>query len=81
MDKHILITGGAGFIGSHLADALIRNGYSVEVPNNRSEQIHGTGRRGWRAACLNPEIKLIEGELIIDGISAPDCLPVLDSGA
>ena len=43
--KNILITGGAGFIGSNLALKLISKGYNVTVLDNLSEQIHG----------LNPE--------------------------
>lgn len=46
MDKNkidtVLITGGAGFIGSHLALKLIENGYDVSVLDNLTEQIHGT---------------------------------------
>ena len=43
--KNILITGGAGFIGSNLALKLVSRGYSVTVLDNLSAQIHG----------LNPE--------------------------
>lgn len=43
--KNVLITGGAGFIGSNLALKLISKGYNVTVLDNLSEQIHG----------LNPE--------------------------
>lgn len=39
--KNILITGGAGFIGSNLALALIRKGYHITVLDNLSTQIHG----------------------------------------
>ncbi len=39
--KHILITGGAGFIGSNLALKLLTKGYDVTVLDNLSEQIHG----------------------------------------
>lgn len=39
--KNILITGGAGFIGSNLARKLINKGYSVRVLDNLSTQIHG----------------------------------------
>lgn len=39
--KNILITGGAGFIGSNLALKLIDLGYSVTVLDNLSVQIHG----------------------------------------
>lgn len=41
MKKHILITGGAGFIGSNLSLKLIDNGYHVSVIDNLSPQIHG----------------------------------------
>lgn len=40
--KNILITGGAGFIGSNLALKLINKGYNVTVLDNLSPQIHGT---------------------------------------
>lgn len=39
--KHVLITGGAGFIGSNLALKLIEKGYSITVLDNLSPQIHG----------------------------------------
>ena len=38
--KKILITGGAGFIGSHLVDKLISKGYSIRVLDNLYKQIH-----------------------------------------
>lgn len=41
MKRHILITGGAGFIGSNLALRLVDFGYSVTVLDNMSPQIHG----------------------------------------
>ena len=39
--KNVLITGGAGFIGSHVALKLIEKGYSVTILDNLSLQIHG----------------------------------------
>lgn len=42
MNKKVLITGGAGFIGSNLAFQLVNKGYKVRVMDNLSEQIHGT---------------------------------------
>ena len=41
MKRNILITGGAGFIGSNLALALLKRGHQVTVLDNLSEQIHG----------------------------------------
>lgn len=39
--KNVLITGGAGFIGSNVAIKLMKKGYQVTVLDNLSEQIHG----------------------------------------
>jgi dTDP-L-rhamnose 4-epimerase len=39
--KNILITGGAGFIGSNLSLALLQKGYTITVVDNLSPQIHG----------------------------------------
>jgi len=39
--NRILITGGAGFIGSHLALRLLKSNYRVTVLDNLSPQIHG----------------------------------------
>lgn len=39
--NRVLVTGGAGFIGSHIALKLIDKGYEVTVLDNLLEQIHG----------------------------------------
>jgi len=41
MSERVLITGGAGFIGSHLADELLAAGYEVRVLDNLCPQVHG----------------------------------------
>src|SRR5829696_1064918 len=61
MSGRVLITGGAGFIGSHLADELLEHGYQVRALDNLSDQVHGqdAGRPGY----LSPEVELIEGDV------------------
>lgn len=39
----VLVTGGAGFIGSHLVDRLVENGREVAVLDNLDRQVHGEG--------------------------------------
>ncbi|MDD5613815.1 MAG: SDR family NAD(P)-dependent oxidoreductase [Candidatus Omnitrophica bacterium] len=44
---NVLVTGGAGFIGSHLVDSLIQQGYSVTVYDNLEQQVHGGRKPGY----------------------------------
>ena len=47
MTKRVLITGGAGFIGSHLADLLIENSdYDITIFDSLDTQVHGKTARG-----------------------------------
>src|SRR6476646_5393556 len=41
----VLITGGAGFIGSHLADRLLAEGHEVRALDNLDPQVHTNGQR------------------------------------
>ncbi len=69
MSTQILVTGGAGFIGSHLVDALIERGHRVRVLDNLEPQVHGGLReQGKRPASLHPEAELIVGDLQDAGI-------------
>jgi dTDP-L-rhamnose 4-epimerase len=58
---HILITGGAGFVGSHLADELLRHGHRVRVLDNLSAQVHGRGVD--RPSYLQSDVELIVGDI------------------
>ncbi|SPU47049.1 dTDP-glucose 4,6-dehydratase [Brevundimonas diminuta] len=70
MDKHILITGGAGFIGSHLVDAMLARGYRVTVLDSLSPQVHGDAEMdadGW-PVYLDARARRIKGDLLEDGV-------------
>lgn len=59
-----LITGGAGFIGSHLADALLRRGERVICLDNFDPYYSPARKRRNIAACLaNPRFALVEGDI------------------
>jgi dTDP-L-rhamnose 4-epimerase len=57
----ILITGGAGFIGSHVTDALIARGEPVRILDDLCEQVHGPERV--MPDYLNPAAELIRGDI------------------
>ena len=56
----VLITGGAGFIGSHTADALLARGHQVRVLDILQEPVHRGGRK---PDYLDPEIEFIKGDV------------------
>jgi len=61
MSKQVLITGGAGFIGSHLADELLDYGYRVRALDVLSLQVHGHERK--RPDYLDAEVELVIGDV------------------
>jgi dTDP-L-rhamnose 4-epimerase len=56
----VLVTGGAGFIGSHVADALLAAGYRVRALDTLTEQVHPARAR---PEYLNREVELIVGDV------------------
>ena len=71
----VLITGGAGFIGSHLADRLLAEGHEVRALDNLDRQVHPEGER---PDYLNAEVELQAGDVrdreavreALDGVDA-----------
>ena len=60
---HILVTGGAGFIGSHLTDRLIRDGHLVKVLDNES-----TGRKeNLKQSKSSPNFSYVDGSVLDQG--------------
>jgi dTDP-L-rhamnose 4-epimerase len=73
---HILITGGAGFIGSHLADELLRCGHRVRALDNLSPQVHGDAAH--RPAYLDDDVELLRGD-VRDGAAVRRALAGVDA--
>lgn len=61
MAKKILITGGAGFVGSHLADRLLASGYEVRALDCLLPQVHGEAMV--RPEYLSEEVELVVGDM------------------
>ena len=57
--KRALVTGGAGLIGSHIADLLVREGWTVRILDNLEPQTHREGKPAW----VNPRAEFVEGDL------------------
>src|SRR5438045_4617839 len=59
MAKRALVTGGAGLIGSHVVDLLVRKGWRVRALDNLEPQTHRRGKPVW----INEKAEFVEGDL------------------
>ena len=58
--RRVLITGGAGFIGSHLTDLLLQEGWAVRILDSLVPQVHG---EGGRPSYLAADAELLRGDV------------------
>jgi dTDP-L-rhamnose 4-epimerase len=58
-NSSVLVTGGAGFVGSHLVDALLEQGHRVRVLDRLVSQVHGEGRPRY----LHPDAEFVRGDV------------------
>jgi dTDP-L-rhamnose 4-epimerase len=59
MNKQALVTGGAGLIGSHLVDLLVREGWNVRVLDNLEPNTHKRGKPAW----INEKAEFVFGDV------------------
>ena len=59
MDEKLIVTGGAGFIGSHLMDDLMENGHSVIVIDN----LHSGKMENLERCVGDPDFRFIKGDI------------------
>jgi dTDP-L-rhamnose 4-epimerase len=69
MGERVLITGGAGFVGSHLADALARAGHEITLLDNLEPQVHGD--RTSRPTYLDSAHRLERGDIRDPSVLGP----------
>src|SRR4029453_3623930 len=70
----VLVTGGAGLIGSHVVDALLARGHEVTILDNLEPEVHLEGRPDWVPSAA----RFVEGDLA-DGTVLDDALVGCDA--
>ena len=76
MGNKVLITGGAGFVGAHVANELLATGYEVRALDSFHPQVHGREER--RPDYLNKEVELVIGD-VRDPRAIESCLKGVDA--
>jgi dTDP-L-rhamnose 4-epimerase len=66
-ERRVLVTGGAGFVGSHLVDALVEKGDRVRIFDNLDPQVHGPDRK-------KPEWLSRDAEFVLGDMRDPDAV-------
>ena len=65
MNKNILITGGAGFLGSNLTISLVEKGYNVTILDNLSSQVHGDNpKQSELYLSIKEKVNFIHGSVL-----------------
>jgi len=75
LSEHVLITGGAGFIGSHLSRRLLERSDRVRALDNLTRQVHASGRP---PSYLPREVELIVGD-VRDRLAVDHALQGIDT--
>src|SRR5881628_1658332 len=57
--QRALVTGGAGLIGSHVADLLVHEGWRVRILDNLEPNTHKRGKPAW----INHDAEFVQGDL------------------
>ena len=65
--ERVLVTGGAGFIGSHTVDLLLARGYAVRILDNLQPRVHPRGKPAW----VPREAEFIQGDVANPADLAP----------
>src|SRR5947209_8396033 len=73
MSRRALVTGGAGLIGSHVADLLVREGWRVRIIDNLEPNTHKRGKPPW----INRDAEFVRGDLR-DGRTVENVLQNID---
>lgn len=73
--EHVLVTGGAGFIGRFVCDELLRRGKKVRVLDSLIEQVHGPGER---PTSFHGDVELIRAD-IRNGAAVEKALAGIDA--